>query len=199
MTPSVSTLQRLTLSMHEWWESLGPETLGSIREAAGADRLGLPRRRHGAAETPSRQGLLARGRLRHGPRRRGQAPEDPLSCRRAALHAGGGRHRRARPEIGIVAIADGRRRPDLPPSRLAWNICTASDHAVAPQAEKCREIPVTIPVARQGDRGRCATFDAAAAPDRAASGNSPSSASIAMHALPRGSPCRLPVEAANKW
>ena len=35
MTPSVSTLQRLTLSMHERWESLGPETLGSIREAEG--------------------------------------------------------------------------------------------------------------------------------------------------------------------
>ena len=35
MTPSVSTLQRLTLSMHECWESLGPETLGSIREAEG--------------------------------------------------------------------------------------------------------------------------------------------------------------------
>ena len=88
MTPSVSTLQRLTLSMHECWESLGPETLGSIREAEGipqdATRLGLPRRRHGAAETRrgrSRQGLLARGRLRHGllPRRRRQAPEDPLS------------------------------------------------------------------------------------------------------------------------
>ena len=35
MTPSVSTLQRLTMSMHECWESLGPETLGSIREAEG--------------------------------------------------------------------------------------------------------------------------------------------------------------------
>ena len=35
MTPSVSTLQRLTLSMHECWESLGPKTLGSIREAEG--------------------------------------------------------------------------------------------------------------------------------------------------------------------
>ena len=38
MTPSVSTLQRLTLSMHECWESLGPETLGSIREAEGIPR-----------------------------------------------------------------------------------------------------------------------------------------------------------------
>ena len=30
---SVSTLQRLTRSMHERWESLGPETLNSIRDA----------------------------------------------------------------------------------------------------------------------------------------------------------------------
>ena len=27
MTPSVSTLQRLTRTMHERWETLGPETL----------------------------------------------------------------------------------------------------------------------------------------------------------------------------
>ena len=109
MTPSVSTLQRLTLSMHECWESLGPETLGSIREAEGIPqdanhRLGLPRRRHGAAETRrgrSRQGLLARGRLRHGllPRRRGQAPEDPLSRPHAGerqAHAEGAACKRSR-------------------------------------------------------------------------------------------------------
>ena len=35
MTPSVSTLQRLTRTMHERWESLGPETLDSIRDAEG--------------------------------------------------------------------------------------------------------------------------------------------------------------------
>ena len=29
--PSVSTLQRLTQSMHECWESIAPETLASIR------------------------------------------------------------------------------------------------------------------------------------------------------------------------
>ena len=34
MTPSVSTLQRLTRTMHERWETLGPETLDSIRDAA---------------------------------------------------------------------------------------------------------------------------------------------------------------------
>ena len=35
MTPSVSTLQRLTRTMHERWETLGPETLDSIRDAEG--------------------------------------------------------------------------------------------------------------------------------------------------------------------
>ena len=34
MTPSVSTLQRLTRTMHERWETLGPETL-DIRDAEG--------------------------------------------------------------------------------------------------------------------------------------------------------------------
>ena len=33
MTPSVSTLQRLTVTMQERWESLGPEALAGIREA----------------------------------------------------------------------------------------------------------------------------------------------------------------------
>ena len=89
MTPSVSTLQRLTRTMHERWETLGPETLDSIRDAEGVPhegdhRLGVARRRHGAAAgrrgRPCR-GLLARGRLRHGflPRRQGRASEDPLS------------------------------------------------------------------------------------------------------------------------
>ena len=42
MTLSVSTLRRLTLSMHECWESLGPETLGNIREAPRAYRRTRP-------------------------------------------------------------------------------------------------------------------------------------------------------------
>ena len=80
MTPSVSTLQRLTLSMR-MRESLGPETLGSIREAVGIpqdattacslDGVMVPLR----PGEDARQGLLARGRLRHGllPRCRGRA------------------------------------------------------------------------------------------------------------------------------
>ena len=35
MTPSVSTLQRLTVTMQERWESLGPEALAGIRGAPG--------------------------------------------------------------------------------------------------------------------------------------------------------------------
>ena len=35
MTPSVSTLHRLTRTVHERWETLGPETLDSIRDAEG--------------------------------------------------------------------------------------------------------------------------------------------------------------------
>ena len=109
MTPPVSTLQRLTLSMHECWESLGPETLGSIREAEGIpqdattasvslDGVMVPLR---PGRGRSRQGLLARGRLRHGllPRRRGQAPEDPLSRPHAGerqAHAEGAACKRSR-------------------------------------------------------------------------------------------------------
>ena len=86
----------------------------------------LPRRRHGAAETRrastrSRQGLLARGCLRHGllPRREGKRLKTlyqnrPIPCRRAAsstlkaqLARRSRTHQATRPEIGIVAIADG--------------------------------------------------------------------------------------------
>ena len=35
MTPSLSTLQRLTRTMHERWETLGREMLDSIRDAEG--------------------------------------------------------------------------------------------------------------------------------------------------------------------
>ena len=199
MTPSVSTLQRLTLSMHKCWESLGPETLGSIREAEGIPRdattasvsldgVMVPLRRRGR----SRQGLLARGRLAHGllPRRRGQAPEDPLSRPHAGerqAHAEGAACKRSRthqasmPRDGIVAIADGAADnwtflETLSPETEVidfWHACehlqTASDHAVAPGwFEKYREI------LRHDPRGVAKVIralrhlrDAAAAPDRA--------------------------------
>ena len=162
MTPSVSTLQRLTLSMHECWESLGPETLGSIREAEGIpqdattasvslDGVMVPLRRRGR----SRQGLLARGRLRHGllPRRRGQAPEDPLSRPHAGerqAHAEGAACKRSRTHQASTPRDRDRRyrrwrrrQLDLPGDPVARNrgdrllaclrhLQTASDHAVAP-------------------------------------------------------------------
>ena len=50
MTPSVSTLQRLTRTMHERWETLGPETLDSIRDAeAYRTRRSAPRCRSTAS------------------------------------------------------------------------------------------------------------------------------------------------------
>ena len=44
MTPSVSTLQRLRRTMHERWETLGPETLDSIRDCWSARGLDADRR-----------------------------------------------------------------------------------------------------------------------------------------------------------
>ena len=82
-------------TMHERWEALEPDTLDSIRCAEGLLHFwrSAPRCRsttHGVGQEDAGQGLLARGRLRHGflPRRQGRASEDPLSmghaCRRAA-------------------------------------------------------------------------------------------------------------------
>ena len=169
MTPSVSTLQRLTLSMHECWESLGPETLGSIRETEGVpheavsasvslDGVMVPREtRRGR----SRRGLLARGRLRHGllPRRRRQAPEDPLSRPHAGerqAHAEGAARKRSRTHQASARRDRDRRCrrwPDnwtfletLSPETEVidfWHACehlrTASDHAVA--LRLVREVP----------------------------------------------------------
>ena len=49
MTPSVSTLQRLTQSMHERWESIAPETLASIRAAEDIPADAVPRRSRSTA------------------------------------------------------------------------------------------------------------------------------------------------------
>ena len=103
--------------------------------------------------------------------------------------------RRARPEIGIVAIADGAAdnwtfletlSPETEVSDF-WHACehlqTASDHAVAPGwFEKYREILRHDPRGVAKGSGRCATF--AMPPKRRTgprpSGNSPSSPSIAI-------------------
>ena len=68
MTPSVSTLQRLTQGMHERWESIAPETLASIRAAEDrpADAVSASVSLDGVmVALRAGEGVLARGLLRH--------------------------------------------------------------------------------------------------------------------------------------
>ena len=200
MTPSVSTLQRLTLSMHECWESLGPETLGSIREAEGIpqdattasvslDGVMVPLRpgEDGRAKASWREAACGTVSFHDAEGKRlktlylGRMPESGKLTLKAQLASEVAHIRRARPEIGIVAIADGAADnwtflETLPPETEVidfWHACehlqTASDHAVAPGwFEKYREI------LRHDPRGVAKVIralrhlrDAAAAPDRA--------------------------------
>ena len=126
MTPSVSTLQRLTLSMHECWESLGPETLGSIREAEGIpqdattasvslDGVMVPLRpgEDGRAKASWREAACGTVSFHDAEGKRlktlylGRMPESGKLTLKAQLASEVAHIRRARPEIGIVAIADG--------------------------------------------------------------------------------------------
>ena len=126
MTPSVSTLQRLTLSMHECWESLGPETLGSIREAEGIpqdattasvslDGVMVPLRPgdDGRAKASWREAACGTVSFHDAEGKRmktlylGRMPESGKLTLKAQLASEVAHIRRARPEIGIVAIADG--------------------------------------------------------------------------------------------
>ena len=126
MTPSVSTLQRLTLSMHECWESLGPETLGSIREAEGIPRdattasvsldgVMVPLRpgEDGRAKASWREAACGTVSFHDAEGKRlktlylGRMPESGKLTLKAQLASEVAHIRRARPEIGIVAIADG--------------------------------------------------------------------------------------------
>ena len=200
MTPSVSTLQRLTLSMHECWESLGPETLGSIREAEGIpqdattasvslDGVMVPLRpgEDGRAKASWREAACGTVSFHDAEGKRlktlylGRMPESGKLTLKAQLASEVAHIRRARPEIGIVAIAVGAADnwtflETLPPETEVidfWHACehlqTASDHAVAPGwFEKYREI------LRHDPRGVAKVIralrhlrDAAAAPDRA--------------------------------
>ena len=126
MTPSVSTLQRLTQSMHERRESIVRETQADIRESqdippdavtASVSLEGVMVALRACEDGPSGS-MLARGLLRHGllPRHRGPTAEDPLS----RLYPVSGKvtlkvqtvsevaHiRHMRPEIRIGAVADG--------------------------------------------------------------------------------------------
>ena len=200
MTPSVSTLQRLTLSMHECWESLGPETLGSIREAEGIpqdattasvslDGVMVPLRpgEDGRAKASWREAACGTVSFHDADGKRlktlylGRMPQSGKLTLKAQLASEVAHIRRARPEIGIVAVADGAADnwtflETLSPETEVidfWHACehlqTASDHAVAlGWFEKYREI------LRHDPRGVAKVIralrhlrDAAATPDRA--------------------------------
>ena len=216
MTPSVSTLQRLTLSMHERWESLGPETLGSIREAEGIpqdattasvslDGVMVPLRpgEDGRAKASWREAACGTVSFHDAEGKRlktlylGRMPESGKLTLKAQLASEVAHIRRARPEIGIVAIADGAADnwtflETLSPETEVidfWHACehlqTASDHAVAPGwFEKYREI------LRHDPRGVAKVIralrhlrDAAAAPGRDRTRLLPQASP--SHALPR--------------
>ena len=160
MAPSASTLQRLAGSLHERWEGLG-DGRGPRREDIPLEAVSASvSRRHGGAVRRrgwARRGLLARGRLRHGlfPRRRRRTAEDPLlrphagerqaRAEGATLASEVAHIRQTRPDIAIIAVADGA--PDnwtflesLSSEAEAvdfWHGCehlrTASDHAVDPR------------------------------------------------------------------
>ena len=192
--------ERLTLSMHECWESLGPETLGSIREAEGIpqdattasvslDGVMVPLRpgEDGRAKASWREAACGTVSFHDAEGKRlktlylGPMPESGKLTLKAQLASEVAHIRRARPEIGIVAIADGAADnwtflETLSPETEVidfWHACehlqTASDHAVAPGwFEKYREI------LRHDPRGVAKVIralrhlrDAAAAPDRA--------------------------------
>ena len=77
MTPSVSTLQRLTRTMHERWETLGPETLDSIRDAEGVP--------HEAVSAPvSLDGVMVP--LRAGEDGRAEASWREAACGTVSFH-----------------------------------------------------------------------------------------------------------------
>ena len=146
---------RLTRTMHERWETLGPETLDSIRDARSRTARGGQRPRcridsvMSAAEKPAEKrpcrGLLARGRQRHGflPRCQGQASERPLNLGRkpesgmftlkSQLASEVAHIRLLHPDVRIVAIARRRRRQlDLPgpcrPKPAVIDFWHACDH-----------------------------------------------------------------------
>ena len=186
--------------MHECWESLGPETLGSIREAEGIpqdattasvslDGVMVPLRpgEDGRAKASWREAACGTVSFHDAEGKRlktlylGPMPESGKLTLKAQLASEVAHIRRARPEIGIVAIADGAADnwtflETLSPETEVidfWHACehlqTASDHAVAPGwFEKYREI------LRHDPRGVAKVIralrhlrDAAAAPDRA--------------------------------
>ena len=126
MTPSVSTLQRLTQSMHERWESIAPETLASIRAAEDipADAVSasvsldgvmvaLRAGEGGCAEACWREASCGTVSFHDAKGKRmktlylGRMPESGKVRLKAQLASEVAHIRRVRPEIRIGAVADG--------------------------------------------------------------------------------------------
>ena len=164
MKPSASTLQRLACSLHERWESLGPQALDAVR-----DREDIPP--EAVSASVSLDGVMVA--LRAGEDGRDEACWREAACGTVSFHDAEGERlrtlyfarmpesgkptlkvqlasevahiRQARPDIAVVAVADGA--PDnwtflesLSPQAQAvdfWHACehlrTASDHAVDPR------------------------------------------------------------------
>ena len=126
MTPSVSTLQRLTQSMHERWESIASETLKSIRAAEDipADAVtasvsldgvmvALRAGEDGCAEACWREASCGTVSFHDAKGNRlktlylGRMPESGKVRLKAQLASEVAHIRRVRPEIRIGAVADG--------------------------------------------------------------------------------------------
>ena len=172
MTPSASTLQRLTVTMQERWERLGPETLDGIREAEDIPQdavtasvsldgvmVALRAGEDGRAEASWREAACGTVSFHDAEGERlktiylGRMPESGKPTLKAQLASEVAHIRRLRPELGIVAVADGAADnwtflEGLEPETEVidfWHACehlrVASDHAVAPHwFEKYREI-----------------------------------------------------------
>ena len=172
MTPSASTLQRLTVTMQERWERLGPETLDGIREAEDIPQdavtasvsldgvmVALRAGEDGRAEASWREAACGTVSFHDAEGERlktiylGRMPESGKPTLKAQLASEVAHIRRLRPELGIVAVADGAADnwtflEGLKPETEVidfWHACehlrVASDHAVAPHwFEKYREI-----------------------------------------------------------
>ena len=206
--------------MHECWESLGPETLGGIREAEGIphdattasvslDGVMVPLRpgEDGRAEASWREAACGTVSFHDADGKRlktlylGRMPQSGKLTLKAQLASEVAHIRRARPEIGIVAVADGAADnwtflETLSPETEVidfWHACehlqTASDHAVAlGWFEKYREIlRHDPPWRRQGDPGaappsRCRRY---AGPGRDQAGTRLLPQASPSHALPR--------------
>ena len=167
MTPSVSTLQRLTRTMHERWETLGPETLDSIRDAEGVpheavsasvslDGVMVPLRAGEDGRAEAACGTVSFHDAR-GERLKtlylGRMPESGKLTLKAQLASEVAHIRQLRPDVRIVAIAAAAADnwtflETLSPETEVidfWHACehlrTASDHAVASDwFERYREV-----------------------------------------------------------